>query len=388
MTHTESNVVIAGAGAAGHAAATTLRREGYTGRITLVHGEQVAPYNRTLVNKAVLQGLLTPEQIALPALDELELETVRARVQALDERNAVLTLSDGRRLGYSALIAATGSAPRRGDDLGADLDGRVFHIHSVDDATRVREKLGDSPADVTVAVLGAGFIGAETASFLAEVGAAVHLVSRPSVPLARVLGSRIADRVKDLHNAHVITHFGRQVDHIESGPDGVTVKLDDGQRLDADLAVIAHGTAPASSWATGSSGGVDVDARLRAVAMPGVYAAGSVAVHATTRGGRYRTDHWDAATAQGAHAARTVLHDLTGAADPGPYVPDTGFTLNLYRTPITAYGPVLPDATEREQEVDGGIVTTFHTPDDTLVAAVGLSAAMPLFALRSALGRP
>jgi putative flavoprotein involved in K+ transport len=55
---TEQHIVVAGAGAAGHSAASTLRQEGYTGPLTVVHGEAHPPYNRTLVNKAVLPGLL------------------------------------------------------------------------------------------------------------------------------------------------------------------------------------------------------------------------------------------------------------------------------------------------------------------------------------------
>ncbi|MHA7224347.1 hypothetical protein ACX80S_18915 [Arthrobacter sp. RHLT1-20] len=56
----------------------------------------------------------------------------------------------------------------------------------------------------------------------------------------------------------------------------------------------------------------------------------------TPPGQLYGIDHWDAAAAQGAHAARAVLHDITGAPDPGPYTPDTGYTLTVYRQSAAA----------------------------------------------------
>ena len=122
---------------------------------------------------------------------------------------------------------------------------------------------------------------------------------------------------------HVTTYLGRGVARFRRS-DSVTVSLDDGQRLESDLAVLAYGTVPASGWATGPR-----TARGRRpapiLAMPGVYAAGSVAIHDPRRP-RYRVDHWDAATAQGAHAARSFLHDIAGGEDPGRTHPRRGST--------------------------------------------------------------
>ena len=59
-------VLILGAGAAGAAAARVLHGSG-TVSVTLVDRTGQAPYNRTLVNKGVAIGLLTPEQVVTPA---------------------------------------------------------------------------------------------------------------------------------------------------------------------------------------------------------------------------------------------------------------------------------------------------------------------------------
>ena len=284
MTETSVGVVVAGGGAAGHSAVVTLRKEGYTGPLTVLHPEPHAPYNRTLVDKAILQGLLTVEQIALPSLSALDVQELHASVAAVDADACVLILDDGQRLRYTRLVAATGGRARS-RDLDPSGSGRLSCIHSVDDATRIRGWFGEDPGAATVTLLGAGFIGAEIASYLAETGATVHLVSRAAVPLAVALGERIARRVTDLHHQHVTTYFGREVTGVFAGHDSVTVSLDDGQCLESDLAVAAYGTTPASGWATGAEDGIAVDDRLRAVGLPRVYGAGSVAVH---------TDHWAA----------------------------------------------------------------------------------------------
>ena len=123
MATTNQHIVVVGAGAANHSAATTLRGEGYTGPLTVVHSEADLPCNRTLVNKAVLSGLLTPDQIALPPLGALDVEVITARAIELDAGAMALVLDDGHHLRYTALIAATGSTPRPArlaGDLGGD----------------------------------------------------------------------------------------------------------------------------------------------------------------------------------------------------------------------------------------------------------------------------
>jgi 3-phenylpropionate/trans-cinnamate dioxygenase ferredoxin reductase component len=386
-----ADVVVVGSGAAGHAAAATLRGEGFDGRVVLVHGEEGEPYLRTLVDKAILQGVLTAEQAALRVPPDVEL--VRARATGLDAARRTVVLADGRELAATALVVATGAAPRPGPVVDrapgvARPDGgesRVVHLHTARDAERLRALLGPDPGRRTVTVLGAGFVGAETAAWLAGAGATVHLVARSRLPLAGPLGTAVARAVALRHEEHLDAHLGRRVEAVTERPDAVTVRLAGGTTLESDLAVVAHGTVPA---VPGASGGVDVDDRLAVPAAPGVFAVGAVAVHRDRRGRRFRTDHWDAAVAQGAHAARTALRHLAGGPDPGSYVPDAGFTLLLHGAQVAGFGVAVPGATPEHRTLDGGgLLTEFRVGAD-LVAAVGLGATRELHAVRRDLRRP
>ncbi|MDI3243198.1 FAD/NAD(P)-binding oxidoreductase [Arthrobacter sp. AL08] len=385
----QRGMVIVGAGAAGMSAATTLRAEGFKGPVTLINGEPHQPYNRTMVNKGVLPGLLTVEQITQPGARALGGDLVQARAAAVDTENSVLTLEDGRSLPYAALIAATGSAPRPDVRMSAAPD-RLFHLHTANDAARLREQLGKNLTSKTVTVLGAGFVGAETASFLAEAGARVHLVSRSAMPLAAALGTQIAHQITKFHQFNVNTYFGQDITELRVEPAYVGVTLSSGQVLESDLVVIAQGTLPGSAWLTNDDKGICVDARLRASNYERVYAAGGVAIHTASVGQLYRIDHWDAAVTQGAHAARAVLHDLTGAPDPGPYIPHTGFTLTVHGHTAAAYGTILPGSQERQRETGDpeAVLTSFHDPRGAMTAAAGLDAFTGLLAARSEITIP
>ncbi|WP_405218303.1 NAD(P)/FAD-dependent oxidoreductase [Agrococcus sp. Ld7] len=383
MSMLESDVLIVGAGAAGHAAAAALRAAGFTGSVRIVHDEPHPPYSRTLVDKAILPGLLTVEQAALKDLTPLGVELVHGRALTIDADRHVVRLQDGRALPYSTLLLAMGSTPRA---LPGGAGPGVFSLHRAEDALRIRDHLGDDPTGRTVTVLGAGLVGSEVASYFAAAGAELQLVARSDVPLARVLGRPIATRLRDLHAAHVDAHFGRAVTALLPSASHTGVRLDDGSELRSDLVIVAQGTVPDTSWASGDAEGVRVDDRLRAGTIPGAYAAGAAAAHTTPEGSWHRIDHWDDAMAQGAHAARTILHDLGEGEDPGPYRAASGFSLNVYGTSIMGVGTVSPNAvvgTARSRE--GSIVTTFRDGDGCVTGAVGLSAAREILAIKAEL---
>jgi len=337
MTQNRSQkVVVVGRGAAGSAATATLLRSGWHGEVVVVDGEAGGGYNRTLVNKGILPGLLTSPQIALRPVEGVT--EVLDRAIRIDVGQRMLRLESGTTLPFDALILATGSRARGWP--GAVESARVTALHSPDDAIRAAALLDGGSRSVTI--LGAGLVGAETASILTERGIYVALVARSTAPLAGVLGMEIAAQIRELHAEHVDTFFGQDVNAIEADADSATVTLEGGHRLRSDVVIVAHGTRPDVDWIGGTAESLTTDRRLRWDAAARIYAAGGMAAYLTHDGSRLRVDHWEDAAAQGVHAAAVALHDLGCGDDPGPYQSVAGYSLRLYGHTVTAFGVPLP----------------------------------------------
>src|SRR5438270_1693501 len=138
-----ASVVIIGAGAAGNAAAEMLRREGYDGPITLIGADEFLPYDRPNLSKDYLAGTAPEEWIPLHSADfyrEQKIDTfTNTSVTVIDPKAKQVTLSDGRSLGYGALLLATGSEPVRLSIPGADLP-HVCYLRTLADSRRIIAK--------------------------------------------------------------------------------------------------------------------------------------------------------------------------------------------------------------------------------------------------------
>src|SRR5881628_455211 len=159
-----ASVVIIGAGAAGNAAAEMLRREGYDGPITLIGADEFLPYDRPNLSKDYLAGTAPEEWIPLRSADfyrEQKIQTfTNTSATAISTQKKQVTLSDGRSLGYGALLLATGAEPVRLQIPGDDLP-HVCYLRTLADSRRIIQ--GAKHANRAV-VIGASFIGLEVAA--------------------------------------------------------------------------------------------------------------------------------------------------------------------------------------------------------------------------------
>jgi len=302
------SIVILGAGAAGLAAALTLRRAGYERPLTLVSGEADPPYDRPNLSKDYLAGTAPPEWMPLRSDDfyrdnEIEL-ALGTLVRKLEPGQKKLMFDGGRELTFDRLLLATGAAPVRLRIAGAEPD-RVFYLRSWADCRAI---LARAAAARRAVVLGASFIALEVAAALRARGLEVHIVGRDSVPMRRVLGERAGEFLRRLHESRgTVFHLGTTIAHIA----GQTVALSDGTTLDADLVVVGAGVRPVDELARAAgiatNNGVTVDDTLMTSAN-GIYAAGDIASWPDRRsGGRLRVEHWVVAQRQGETAARSML---------------------------------------------------------------------------------
>lgn len=376
----EDRVVVVGASAAGAACAATLRAGGYGGEVTVVRGEDAMPYNRTAVNKAMLSTALTHIELTLPEARTADVEWLSPdEAAALDPVGREVRLASGKVLPYRALVIATGSRARSWPGITSPMPDRVVTLRTSEDAARLKSLLGwsDNTHGRTgrVIILGAGFIGGETASLLSGAGVEVDLVARQSVPMSDRLGRSAAEWLLERHSAHVHLHLGRTVADYDIRDDGVLVRLDDGRRLMGDLLLLATGAIPNTAWLAGSGlnieDGVAVDSSLRALGADGVYAAGDVARLVTLPGAR-RAENWTSAVAQGRHAGRSVLHDLGLGEAPEPFSELPLYTTKMYGTKLTLLGETGGDLQQTSIRGDVPGLTVFIDDRERLRGAVAV----------------
>jgi len=345
----DGTVVVIGASLAGLRAAEEVRHEGHTGPVVIVGEEVHAPYDRPPLSKQVLSGKWDSDRIrhhTPDAHDALELEfRLGLRATALDTDARTVSCDDGTELVYDGLVIATGAATR--SLPGTEEMPGVWVLRTLDDCLGIKAALAAAGTEPRMVVIGAGFIGSEVAATCQGLGAKVVLLEAYHTPLARVLGDEMGRACADLHVANGMDlRCSVTIDRLESdpgGPDPVTVCLDDGTRLPADVVVVGIGVSPSVDWLTGSgitlANGVVCDSAL--FAADRVVAAGDVAnwIRPST-GFPVRVEHWTNAAEGGAHAARNLL---AGTAHAEPYDPVPFFWSDQYSTKIQMIGLPSPD---------------------------------------------
>jgi 3-phenylpropionate/trans-cinnamate dioxygenase ferredoxin reductase component len=306
-------IVIAGAGLAGAKAAETLRDEGFGGPVVLIGDETERPYERPPLSKDYLLGKAERESIFVHPRSWYGEHDVDLRlgvpVTSIDAAAHAVSLADGSRVGYAKLLLATGSSPRRLPIEGDDLDG-VFYLRRVADSDRIKVAFATASR---VVVIGAGWIGLETAAAARAAGADVTILEAAKLPLLRVLGKEVAQVFADLHREQgVELRFGVAVAEITgSGGRASGVRLGDGSHVPADAIIIGVGITPNIQLAEAAGlqvgNGIVVDARLRS-SDPDIHAAGDVAnAYHPVLGRHVRVEHWANALNQPQAAARAML---------------------------------------------------------------------------------
>lgn len=299
------DIVIIGGGIAGVSAARTIAASGSGVSALLISGEDRPPYKRTKISKNIAAGF-APDAFALEAGDWYETHgidlVVGTAAQRIDHGDQRVVLEDGRWVGYSKLILATGGAAT----TPLDVPDSHPRIHTIRVAADVERLIGALSSSSEVLVVGMGVLGVEVAEQLSTMGKHVVLLGRSSILMPRELNEPAAHRLARLfREAGVELIFESTAELVSETTEFVDVSVA-GTRRRFDHLVYCVGMRPAGELAAKSgietATGVLVDDHL-ATSAANVYACGDVAEH---RDG-YRTHLWHAAEFQGEVAAANAL---------------------------------------------------------------------------------
>ncbi|WP_110650495.1 NAD(P)/FAD-dependent oxidoreductase [Salinicola peritrichatus] len=285
-TRTPESLTIIGTGMAGLGLARAVRSRDAECPITLITADSGDDYAKPLLSSAFAKRQ-TPD--ALVMRDAVGVaEALRAQVRIHTPVEAIDTLNRRLRIGaeqlpYDQLVLATGAAPWQPFAIDSLLRDRVFQINDLDDYRRFRATLDRHPGQqARIAIIGAGLVGCEFANDLHSGGHRIALIAPEATPLPRLLPPPLGQALAEAFDgAGIRGYFERSVAALGDNDGEVVITLDDGDRLEADLVLIATGLQPRTALAEAaglavSPAGILTD-RYLATSEANIHALGDVA---------------------------------------------------------------------------------------------------------------
>jgi nitrite reductase (NADH) large subunit len=393
MMPASKSVVVVGHGMVGHRFVEALRDRDRDGlwQVTILCEEPTPAYDRVALSSYV--GSWDRSALAMDgndyAGDDLVHLRVGERATAIDRQARQVTTSTGARIGYDALVLATGSYPFVPPIPGKDLD-HCFVYRTLDDLDAIRAAAEAAEPGAAGVVVGGGLLGLEAANALQLLGMTPHVVEfAPRLMPLQVDeggGALLANLVTELG---LTVHTGVSTTEVENNGDGIRVTLSDGQIIDAALLVFSAGVRPRDELArdcgldVGERGGVLTDISC-ATKDPHIFAIGEVAA---IEGRCYGL------VAPGNATAEVVADRLLGGAAEFPGA-DLSTKLKLLGVDVASFGDahatsegalevVLNDATK-------GTYAKLVVSDDasTLLGGILVGDATAYGTLRPLVGRP
>lgn len=386
LARADARLAIVGAGIAGVQAAAFARKSGFSGEIVLIGEEVGAPYDRPTLSKQVLQDAGTETKIALRPegfYEEARIELVAGRkVAALDRERQRLTFAGGGEIGYTALILATGSAPRTlaGFEPGAP---NLFYLRDLGHSLALRSALAGG---ARLALIGGGIIGLEAAAAGVKAGVAVTIIEAAPRVLTRAASPALAEHLAAAHRERgVDIRCGVTVASAEHGAAGWRLALADGERVEADIVLVGVGVAARTQLAADARLavtplGVTADA-FGATSDERIFAAGEVAWHFNAfRGRQERQENWFHAAAHGEHIGAALFADTDAYGELGGYWTDQ-YDIHLQ----TVGAPIGESDIVRGAMVEGHFII-YHLVGGVVVGASAVNAPRELRAAKTLIG--
>jgi nitrite reductase (NADH) large subunit len=237
-------LVVVGNGMAGMACVEQILKYAPTFQITVFGDETHPNYNRVMLS-SVLAGEKRADDIVINSLDwyrrhEIDLR-VGVRIVDVDPLGKTVRGDDGSVTPYDTLLLATGSSAWMPPIKGLDKDG-VLTFRTLDDTRALLKRAGPETEAV---VIGGGLLGLEAARGLQVQGCRVTVVHLMATLMERQLdppgGRFLMSKMKELG---IRVLLGKSTTAIVGDRRAEGVEFSGGERLDANLVVVAAGIRP------------------------------------------------------------------------------------------------------------------------------------------------
>lgn len=304
--------VIVGAGPSGVTAAETLVKVDPDATVVLVDGEKDPPYGRMAIPYFLI-GKVPEEGVYLRKgenhFENLGIKYIQDRAKSVNTDDNTLSLESGEVIAFDKMLVATGSHPIKPPIEG--LDGpNIHHCWTLEDARNIAAIAGEG---VDVVLMGAGFIGCIIMEALALSGANLSVVEAEDRMVPRMMDQTAGNMIKDWcieKGVNVLT--SSRVTSVEETDGRLTVNVDNGDAIGADLLVVATGVRSNADFLEGSGveieAGIKVDNHLMS-SVENIYAAGDVA-----QGPDFSTGDWSVHAVQptGVEHGRVAALNMAG----------------------------------------------------------------------------
>lgn len=320
MRNEKTRIVVIGAGYSGLLAALRLARRTKLDQATLTLVNASDQFVERIRLHQLVAGQRLPTHSLARLLSGTRIEFIEGKVTALDPVGKGLTVhnqSGTQRIAYDQLIYALGSRIDRSGVPGAAEYSHTLNAFSTQELANALPALANSGGRLLI--VGGGLTGIELATELAESYPQLYVELATAGVLGEQLSAAGVAYLREVFGKlNIAVHEHTLITHLKAGQ-ALTA---DGSTLPFDQCVWTAGfSVPAlakeSGLAVNAAGQVIVDAELRSVSHPAIFAVGDAAAFAPETGLSLRMA---CATAMpmGAHAAGNVATLLNGKV-PRPF---------------------------------------------------------------------
>jgi NADPH-dependent 2,4-dienoyl-CoA reductase/sulfur reductase-like enzyme len=370
---TTPKIVVVGGGPAGVAAALAAKQQDAAAEVTLVNDEQHEPYEKPPLSKAVLTGKANVADAPIAGPKGVAgggaVFKPGTRVRAIDRAARAVVTEQGERIGYDALVLATGSVNRILAMFPPGWRG-IHYLRTEAEARALKDELHRSQSLV---VVGGGVIGLEVAASAAELGVKTSVIEIAPRILARVCDPETSALIEARHRARgVDIRLATSVTALRDEADGrLAVDTAAGDTFTGDLVVVGTGAAPddalAAAAGLAANDGIIVDDHGR-TSDPLIFAAGDCTRFPGPHG-PVRLENWRHAQEHGAVVGRNA------AGGDVAYNVAPSFWSEQFDMYIQGVGWPLPQPSVRvRREIGGGATLLFELDGAHLAYAVGINA--------------